>query len=62
MSVQLARPFIRWGFVGLVCVDLLWICSTRFVRAKSYNLFVITHALGLFIFPVAVSYRFLLGP
>lgn len=57
MSVTLAKPSIRWGFVGLVCVDLLWICSTRFVRAKSYNLFVITHVLGLFIFPVAACYH-----
>ncbi|KIM55324.1 hypothetical protein SCLCIDRAFT_302950 [Scleroderma citrinum Foug A] len=56
-SVELARPFIRWGFVGLVCVDLLWICSTRFVRAKSYNLFVITHVLGSFVFLFAVCYH-----
>lgn len=57
-SVELAKPFIRWGFVALVCVDLLWICSTSFVRAKSYNLFVITHALGSFVFLFAVSYHY----
>ncbi|KAL4080085.1 ferric reductase like transmembrane component-domain-containing protein [Scleroderma yunnanense] len=57
MSTELARPFVRWGFVALVCVDLLGICSIRFIRAKSYNLFVMTHALGLFIFLFAACYH-----
>ncbi|KAI6157280.1 ferric reductase like transmembrane component-domain-containing protein [Pisolithus tinctorius] len=57
LSKELAQPYIRWGLVGLVCVDLLCVGSTQFVRSKSYNLFIITHALGLFVFLFAVCYH-----
>ncbi|KAI6044553.1 ferric reductase like transmembrane component-domain-containing protein, partial [Pisolithus marmoratus] len=57
LSTELAQPYIRWGLVGLVCIDLLGIGSTQFVRSKSYNLFIITHAIGLFVFLFAVCYH-----
>ncbi|KAH7890414.1 ferric reductase like transmembrane component-domain-containing protein [Phlebopus sp. FC_14] len=57
VSRMLAEPYIRWGFVALVCFDLLGICSIQFVRSKSYNLFFVTHAVGLFVTLFAVCYH-----
>ncbi|KAI6032650.1 ferric reductase like transmembrane component-domain-containing protein [Pisolithus orientalis] len=57
LSTELTKPFIRWGFVALACFDLLGIGSTQFVRSKSYNLFIVTHVLGLFIFLIAACYH-----
>ncbi|KAG6327686.1 hypothetical protein ID866_11403, partial [Astraeus odoratus] len=56
-STELAQPYVRWGLVSLVCIDLLGICSTQFVRSKSYNLFIITHALGLFVLLFSLCYH-----
>ncbi|KAI6044551.1 hypothetical protein EDC04DRAFT_2889625 [Pisolithus marmoratus] len=57
LSTELARPFIRWGLVALVCFDLLGMGSTQFVRSKSYNFFIITHLLGSFVFLFAACYH-----
>lgn len=57
LSTELAQPYIRWAFVALVCVDLLGFGSLQFVRSKSYNLFIITHVLGSFVFLFAVCYH-----
>ncbi|KAI6157256.1 hypothetical protein BKA82DRAFT_790408 [Pisolithus tinctorius] len=57
LSTQLAKPYIRWGFVALVCFDLLGIGSTQFVRSRFYNLFILTHVLGSFIFLFAACYH-----
>ncbi|KAG1733904.1 uncharacterized protein EDB91DRAFT_1147924 [Suillus paluster] len=57
ISKKLAEDSIRWGIVALICLDLLGFCSTEFVRSKSYNLFIATHAVGLFVFLFAACYH-----
>ncbi|KAI6000848.1 hypothetical protein EDD15DRAFT_2362320 [Pisolithus albus] len=57
LSVELAQPFVRWGLVALVCIDLLGMGSTQLVRSKCYNLFIITHVLGSFVLLVAACYH-----
>jgi hypothetical protein len=52
---NLAKDFVRWGIVALVCLDLLGFCSTEYVRSKSYNLFIASHVVSLIIFLFAVS-------
>jgi hypothetical protein len=52
---NLADPYVRWGILALVCCDLLGFGSTEFVRSRSYNLFLVTHILGLIVFLFAVS-------
>ncbi|KAI6026496.1 hypothetical protein BKA83DRAFT_9140 [Pisolithus microcarpus] len=57
LSIELAQPFVRWGLVALVCFDLLGMGSTQLVRSKCYNLFIITHVLGSFVFLFACYHR-----
>jgi ferric-chelate reductase len=52
---NLADPYVRWGILALVCFDLLGFGSTEFVRSRSYNLFLVTHIVGLIVFLFAVS-------
>lgn len=42
-------PFVRWGLLSLVCFDLLGFFSIQYIRTKYYNLFIITHVMGLFV-------------
>ncbi|KAH7912891.1 hypothetical protein BJ138DRAFT_1111918 [Hygrophoropsis aurantiaca] len=57
MQEKLALPYVRWGFVALVCFDMLGFLSMAFVRSKSYNLFFSTHAISLIIFLPAACYH-----
>ncbi|KIK96605.1 hypothetical protein PAXRUDRAFT_72202, partial [Paxillus rubicundulus Ve08.2h10] len=57
ISKMLAEPYVRWGFVALVSLDLLGFFSTQFVRSKSYNLFFATHAVGLFVTLFSLCYH-----
>ena len=52
-----------WGFVALVCFDMLGIFSMQFVRSRSYNLFFATHAVGLIVvlFSVSVLLAFIIA-
>ncbi|KIK38307.1 hypothetical protein CY34DRAFT_15128 [Suillus luteus UH-Slu-Lm8-n1] len=54
---NLAKDFVRWGIVALVCLDLLGFCSTEYVRSKSYNLFIASHVVSLIIFLFAACYH-----
>lgn len=55
VSMHLSEPFIRWGFVGLVCFDMLGVFSVQFVRSKFYNVFFVTHVVGLIVLLFSVS-------
>ncbi|KAF9239987.1 ferric reductase like transmembrane component-domain-containing protein [Melanogaster broomeanus] len=57
IQTKLAEPYVRWGFVALVAFDLLGFFATQFVRSKSYNLFIVTHVVGLFVVLFAVCYH-----
>ncbi|KAF7419392.1 hypothetical protein PC9H_001981 [Pleurotus ostreatus] len=39
-------PMVVWGFVGLVCVDILYVFSTPFWRQRAYNVFLSSHFIG----------------
>ncbi|KAJ8584438.1 hypothetical protein M405DRAFT_826813 [Rhizopogon salebrosus TDB-379] len=54
---NLADPYVRWGILALVCFDLLGFGSTEFVRSRSYNLFLVTHIVGLIVFLFAACYH-----
>lgn len=54
ITSEYQTDLVRWGTVGLVAVDLLFIGSLPAVRAKSYSLFLATHVLGFFWFVVAM--------
>ncbi|THH16312.1 hypothetical protein EW146_g4311 [Bondarzewia mesenterica] len=56
LKVELATPYIRWGFAGLAAVDILAFCSISFVRQKLYNFFYASHIVGFIVFLVA-SYQ-----
>lgn len=55
LLMNITKPPIMWGLVALTCADMLGIFSLQFVRTRSYNLFVVTHAVGLIILLFAVS-------
>ncbi|KAG8221551.1 ferric reductase like transmembrane component-domain-containing protein [Butyriboletus roseoflavus] len=57
VSQQISQPYIRWGIVTLVCLDLLGFFSIRYVRTKTYNLFFGTHVVGLIVALVAACYH-----
>ncbi|EGO19873.1 hypothetical protein SERLADRAFT_401128 [Serpula lacrymans var. lacrymans S7.9] len=54
---KISEPYVRWGFVALVCFDLLGFLSVSIVRSTSYNLFFTTHAVSLVVFLPAVCYH-----
>ncbi|KAF8443879.1 hypothetical protein L210DRAFT_3099451 [Boletus edulis BED1] len=61
---MLAMPYIRWGLVSLAAFDILGIFSIKYIRTKSYNLFLGTHVVGLIValfatcrhHPICISY------
>lgn len=48
-------PMVVWGFVGLVCVDILYVFSTPFWRQRAYNVFLSSHFIGFGLLLPAVS-------
>ena len=46
--------YVRWGLVGLVSLDILFIFSLKAFRKEFYNLFLFTHLIALVVFMVAV--------
>lgn len=55
VSQKISQPFVQWGIVALACFDLLGFFSIRWVRSKSYNLFIGTHVVGLIVVLIGVG-------
>ena len=51
---MLAQPHIIWGIVALVCVDMIFLFSTRYWRERAYNFFLTTHITGFILVLPAV--------
>ncbi|KAI9571020.1 ferric reductase like transmembrane component-domain-containing protein [Boletus coccyginus] len=47
ISEKISEPPVMRGLVALACVDMLGIFSIRFVRSRFYNVFFVTHVVGL---------------
>ena len=48
-------PNVIWGFMGLVCVDILFFLSLQIIRKLLYPLFYSSHVLAAIIILPAVS-------
>ena len=48
------EPFIRWGLVALVSIDILFLFSLSPIRQKFYNIFFATHLIALIVLLFAV--------
>ncbi|KAF8960642.1 hypothetical protein BDZ97DRAFT_1922018 [Flammula alnicola] len=46
-----------WAMVALICFDMLFFCSTKYGREKSYNLFLATHIVGFILVLPAIYYH-----
>ncbi|KAI0031325.1 ferric reductase like transmembrane component-domain-containing protein [Vararia minispora EC-137] len=55
---EFSQPFVRWGVVCLVCVDLLFVSSLPFVRRRAYGLFLTAHILGFIILVIGIHEHF----
>ncbi|KAF8634778.1 hypothetical protein AX15_000734 [Amanita polypyramis BW_CC] len=48
-------PYVRWGLVTLICLDVLFVFSLPVWRKKGYNIFRLTHYVGYLLIVPAVS-------
>ena len=47
-----------WGFTALLCIDVFYLFSTRYVREKAYNLFLRSHIISMVVVLPAVRIDF----
>jgi len=60
---KIAVPTNYWGFIGLICADMLVFFSTSFWRTKAYNLFLSTHIFSVsLILPAIILHKPATGP
>jgi len=57
LSASLKKPSNAWGFVGLVCVDVLYLLSTPFWRRKAYNVFLASHLISITVLLLAMVFH-----
>ncbi|THU97325.1 hypothetical protein K435DRAFT_754126 [Dendrothele bispora CBS 962.96] len=49
---NIARPTAYWGLIATICIDLIFFFSIDFWRGRAYNVFLVTHILGvILLFP-----------
>lgn len=55
LSAKVQIPFLIWGIVSLIGIELLYVFSIPFLRQRFYPLFLTSHIVGLALFLVGVS-------
>ncbi|KAI0030084.1 ferric reductase like transmembrane component-domain-containing protein [Vararia minispora EC-137] len=51
---QSRTPFIYWGIIGTAATDVIFLCSTSYVRRRAYGLFLVTHIACFIILLIAL--------
>jgi len=58
LSAKIQIPFIIWGVVSLIGMELLYVFSIPFLRQRFYPLFLASHIVGLALFMVGAAMHF----
>jgi len=53
---MIKRPSNMWGFIAIICFDVIWITSWAVFRTKFYNIFKFAHVAGFALALPAVSF------
>ncbi|KAH8109484.1 ferric reductase like transmembrane component-domain-containing protein [Phellopilus nigrolimitatus] len=58
LNENFQEPFVRWGLIGLIGLEILYFTSLGFFRHRAYNFFLSAHIIGIFLLLIGICFHF----